>query len=98
MWIIEWGYYRSNLIQLNEIFFTSMQMCQQLQLCGIQSHNQTWEGFWENSSALDAIFVVRQIVQKALDFNKKALMCFIYFTQVFDRSILLDVPTLLKKK
>lgn len=56
------------------------------------------QGFRNNRSAVDAIFIIRQITEKAIEFNKTAFMCFIDLTQAFDRVQLTDVITLLHKR
>ncbi|XP_057672917.1 uncharacterized protein LOC130904270 [Diorhabda carinulata] len=56
------------------------------------------QGFRKNRSAIDAIFVIFQIKEKAIEFNKTAYMCFIDLTQAFDRVRLSNVTILLKRK
>ena len=53
------------------------------------------QGFRKNRSAIDAIFTIRQIAEKAIEFNKPAFMCFVDLTQAFDRVKLEDVVPLL---
>lgn len=43
------------------------------------------QDFRKNRSTIDAIFIVRQITEKALEFNKPAYLCFIDLTKAFDR-------------
>ena len=38
------------------------------------------QGFRKNRSAIDAIFTIRQITEKAIEFNKP-FMCFVDLTQ-----------------
>ena len=47
---------------------------------------------------MDAIFTIRQITEKAIEFNKPAFRCFVDLTQAFDRVKLEDVVPLLQKK
>ena len=56
------------------------------------------QGFRKNRSAIDAIFTIRQITEKAIEFNKPAFMCFVDLTQAFDRVKLEDVVPLLQKR
>ena len=56
------------------------------------------QGFVKNRSAIDAIFTIRQITEKAIEFNKPAFMCFVDLTQAFDRVKLEDVVSLLLKR
>ena len=55
------------------------------------------QGFRKNRSAMDAIFTIRQITQKAIEFNMPAFMCLVDLTQTFDRVKLKDVVPLLQK-
>lgn len=56
------------------------------------------QGFRNNRSAIDAIFIIRQITEKAIEFSKVAFMCFVDLTQAFDRVRLADVLALLQKR
>ena len=56
------------------------------------------QGFRKNRSAIDAIFTIRQITEKAIEFNKPAFMCFVDLIQAFDRVKLEDVVPLLQKR
>ena len=56
------------------------------------------QGFRKNRSAIDAIFTIRQITEKAIEFNKPAFMYFVDLTQAFDRVKLEDVVPLLQKR
>ena len=49
------------------------------------------QGFRKNRSAIDAIFIIKQISEKSLEFNKPAFMCFVDMTKAFDRMMLRDV-------
>jgi hypothetical protein len=42
------------------------------------------QGFRPNRSTVDAIFTLRQLTEKSIDFNKHLYVCF-DFTQVFER-------------
>lgn len=53
------------------------------------------QGFRKNRSTLDAIFITRQIVEKAIQYGKPAFMCFIDLTKAFDRVKLIDVINIL---
>ena len=56
------------------------------------------QGFRINRSAIDAIFIIRQITEKAIEFKKPAFMCFVDLTQAFDSAKLEDVVPLLQKR
>jgi len=49
------------------------------------------QGFRKNRSTTDAIFIVRQIAEKAIKFNHTAYLCFVDLTKSFDRVRLADV-------
>lgn len=51
------------------------------------------QGFRVGRSCTDAIFIVRQITEKALEFNKPAFLCFIDLEKAFDS---LQLNTILK--
>ena len=55
------------------------------------------QGFRKKRSAIDAIFTIRQITEKAIEFNKPAFMRFVDLTQAFDRVKLENVVLLLLK-
>ncbi|KAH1026588.1 hypothetical protein HUJ05_000229 [Dendroctonus ponderosae] len=52
----------------------------------------------KNRSTLNAIFIVRQIVEIAIEYGKPAFMCFIDLTKAFDRVKLFDVINILRRK
>lgn len=56
------------------------------------------QGFRKNRSTVDAIFIFRQIAEKAIEYNKPAFVCFVDLTKAFDRIRLADVLSILKKK
>lgn len=56
------------------------------------------QGFRKNRSTTDAIFILRQITEKAIEFDKPAFLCFIDLTKAFDRVQLPDVIKLLHKR
>lgn len=55
------------------------------------------QGFRANRSTVDAIFIVRQLIEKAIEFNKPMFICFVDFTKAFDRIKLDDVLKSLEK-
>ena len=59
------------------------------------SPREEQQGFRKNRSTMDAIFIVRQIVEKAIEFNKPAYLCFVDLTKAFDRVRLQDVTNCL---
>ena len=60
--------------------------------------NEEQQGFRPNRSTTDAIFIVRQIVEKAIEYNVPAFMCFVDLRKAFDRVRLSDVINILKEK
>ena len=56
------------------------------------------QGFRKNRSVIDAIFTIRQITEKTIEFNKPTFMCFVDLTKAFDRVKLKDVVPLLQKR
>jgi len=55
-------------------------------------------GFRSNRSTTDALFIVRQIAEKSIEFAKPAYMCFVDLKQAFDKVRLGDVITILQEK
>ena len=49
------------------------------------SPREEQQGFRKNRSTMDAISFVRQMVEKAIEFNKPAYLCFVDLTKAFDR-------------
>lgn len=43
------------------------------------------QGFRQNRSTTYAIFIIRQITEKAIEFNHPAFMCFMDLTKAFNR-------------
>ena len=56
------------------------------------------QGFWRNQSTTDAIFIVRQIAEKSIEFNHMAYMCFVDLTKAFDRVRLANMIRVLERK
>lgn len=60
----------------------------------INSHTtlaEEQQGFRCGRSCNDAIFIIRQIAEKSIEYNKPAFMCFIDLRKAFDRILLKDV-------
>lgn len=53
------------------------------------------QGFRINRSTTDATFIIRQIVEKAIEFNRPAFLCFVDLKKAFDRVKLNDVISML---
>ena len=53
------------------------------------------QGFRSGRSCTDAVFVIRQITEKSIEYNRPAFMCFIDLEKAFDRIQLEDVTQLL---
>jgi len=56
------------------------------------------QGFRPNRSTTDALFIIRQVVEKAIEFNNPAFICFVDLVKAFDRVKLQDVITILMNK
>lgn len=56
------------------------------------------QGFRKNRSTIDAIFIVKQVSEKSIEFNKPAYMCFVDMTKAFDRVRLKDVLEIMRTK
>lgn len=59
--------------------------------------NEEQQGFRRNRSTVDAIFILRQIIEKSIEYNKPAFLCFVDLTQAFDRVKLRDVINILQE-
>lgn len=53
------------------------------------------QGFRTGRSCTDAVFIIRQIVEKSVEYNRPAYMCFIDLQKAFDRIQVQDVIHLL---
>jgi len=53
--------------------------------------------FRQNRSTTDAIIIIRQIVEKSIEYEKPAYMCFIDLSKAFDRMRLNDITTILRR-
>ena len=62
------------------------------------SINEEPQGLRQNRSTIDAIFILRQIIEKSIKFNKPAFLCFVDLTQAFDRVQLKDVLKILQER
>lgn len=52
----------------------------------------------KNRSTIDGIFIIKQISEKFLEFNKPAYMCFVDVTKAFDRVRFKDALGILRTK
>jgi len=41
--------------------------------------------FRHNRSTIDAIYILRQLIEKAIEFNRPLFLCFVDLKQIFDR-------------
>jgi hypothetical protein len=55
------------------------------------------QGFYQNRSTVDAIFIIRQLAEKSIEFNKPPYTCFVDLKQAFDRVQLKDVIEILQQ-
>jgi hypothetical protein len=56
------------------------------------------QGFRSGRSSIDAIFILWQIIEKSLEFNKLAFLCFVDLQKAFDTIQLKDVIQILYQK
>lgn len=49
------------------------------------------QGFRKNRSTTDAIYIVQQVVEKAIEYKKTAYLCFIDLTKAFDLHNILEI-------
>jgi len=63
-------------------------------ICDIISEQQE---FRKNRSTTDAIFIIRQIVEKSIEYEKPTYMCFIELSKAFDRVRLNEITTMLRR-
>jgi len=56
------------------------------------------QGFLQNRSTTDAIFIVRQVAEKCIEFNHTAFFCFVDLTKAFNRVKLADVIECLRER
>ena len=62
---------------------------------GLISLQDEQQGFRSGRSCTDAVFVLRQITEKSIEYNKPAYICFIDLVKAFDRVRLKDIIHLL---
>ena len=62
---------------------------------GLLSLQNEQQGFRSGRSCKDAVFVLRQITEKSIEYNKLAYICFIDLVKAFDRVQLKDIIHLL---
>ncbi|CAG9829667.1 unnamed protein product [Diabrotica balteata] len=60
-----------------------------------QITNGEEQGFTRERSITDAVFIIKQIKEKAIEFGMPAYTCFIDLTKVFDRVRLGDILNIL---
>lgn len=56
------------------------------------------QGFRKNRSTVYAVFIVRQVIKKVIEYNIPAYLCFIDMTKTFDRIHLMKVERGLKHR
>lgn len=56
------------------------------------------QGFRRNRSTIDAIFILKQLIEKTIEFNKPLFLCFVDLKQAFDKMRLSDVLKNLKER
>lgn len=62
------------------------------------SLSEEQQGFRSGRSCNDAVFTIRQIIEKSIEYNKPAYLCCIDLVKAFDRVQLQDVILLLQKR
>lgn len=66
-------------------------------ICDLVPINEQQQGFRKKRSTTDAIYVIRQIIEKAIEFNNPVFMCFVDLIKAFDKIKLSDVTNILKE-
>ena len=56
------------------------------------------QGFRRGRSCNDAIFIIRQLDEKALEFNRPIFFCFIDIEEVFDKNRLKNILNILENQ
>lgn len=59
------------------------------------TNKEEQQGFRRNRSTTDAIFIIKQLKEKSIEFNTPAYVCFIDLTKAFDRVRLYDIVNIL---
>ncbi|CAG9828729.1 unnamed protein product [Diabrotica balteata] len=54
------------------------------------------QGFGKNLNTIDEIFIIRQIIEKSIEYGKPAYMCFVDLKSAFDRVKRNDILKLLQ--
>jgi len=62
------------------------------------TNREEQQGFRQNRSTTDAIFIIKQLKEKSIEFNTPAYVCFIDLTKAFDRVRLSDIINILIAK
>jgi len=57
------------------------------------TNREEQQGFRRKRSTTDAIFIIKQLKEKSIEFNTPAYVCFIDLTKAFDRVRLSEIPT-----
>lgn len=83
-----------NLLNTHLKLTTSIISDNILKMIQLQDEQQ---GFRRGRSCVDAIFIIRQISEKSLEFNRPAFFCFIDLEKAFDRIRLKHVLNILEK-
>lgn len=60
--------------------------------------NEEQQGFRANRSTIDAIFILRQIVEKSIEYAKPVFMCFVDLSKAFDMIRIRDVILTLQRR
>lgn len=81
--------YRSiSLLSSISKIFTKILSQKVISATGISDEQQ---GFRKNWSTIDGIFIIRQLIEGSIEYDKPLYLCFVDFTQAFDRVRLNDV-------
>jgi len=62
------------------------------------TNREEQQGFRRNRSTTDAIFIIKKLKEKSIEFNTPAYVCFIDLTKAFDRVRLSDILNILIAK
>jgi len=56
------------------------------------------QGFRKNKFTIDVIYVICKIIEKAIEYNTPAYICFADFAKAFDKIRFEDITNILKEK
>jgi hypothetical protein len=73
------------------LILLGIKTCRLTETFEIYTNQRRTAGLRKNLSTADAIFIMRQIVEKSIEFNHPAYLCFVDLKKAFDQVGLADV-------